>query len=201
MPRWQWAASNQHFGKRFLTASIPSSGVSFGATLNVMPCSSAVSILAFPVGAPESVICDRFRLGELQDCVNGTPVVPRVSRWSEAAFDIRSLRKLAADGPFTVAEPSRPLLAASLSVALVENDDQGNVIGLARLYNDEEMAEAATRLSATDAEIVKARDAKVLRQAGMAQKQRGTRKRRDTGQGNDAASGDSPEQDDDDGQL
>ena len=78
-------------------------------------------------GAPESVICDRFRLGELQDCVNGTPVVPRVSRWSEAAFDIRSLRKLAADGPFTVAEPSRPLLAASLSVALVENDDQGNV--------------------------------------------------------------------------
>ena len=133
--------------------------------------------------------------------MNGTPVVPRVSRWSEAAFDIRSLRKLAADGPFTVAEPSRPLLAASLSVALVENDDQGNVIGLARLYNDEEMAEAATRLSATDAEIVKARDAKVLRQAGMAQKQRGTRKRRDTGQGNDAASGDSPEQDDDDGQL
>ena len=77
-------------------------------------------------GAPESVICDRFRLGELQDCVNGTPVVPRVSRWSEAAFDIRSLRKLAADGPLTVAEPSRLLLAASLSVALVKNDDQGN---------------------------------------------------------------------------
>ena len=54
-------------------------------------------------------------------------VVPRVSRWSEAAFDIRSLRKLVADGPFTVAESSRPLLAASLSVALVKNDDQGNV--------------------------------------------------------------------------
>ena len=73
------------------------------------------------------MICDRFRLGELQDCVNGTPVVPRVSRWSEAAFDIRSLRKLAADGPLTVAESSRPLLTASLSVALVKNDDQGNV--------------------------------------------------------------------------
>ena len=58
--------------------------------------------------------------------MNGTPVVPRVSRWSEAAFDIRSLRKLAADGPLTVAEPSRLLLAASLSVALVKNDDQGN---------------------------------------------------------------------------
>ena len=77
-------------------------------------------------GEPEGVICDRFRLGELQDCVTGTPVVPRVSRWSEAAFDIRSLRKLTADGPLSVAEPSRLLLAASLSVALVKNDDQGN---------------------------------------------------------------------------
>lgn len=52
--------------------------------------------------------------------------MPRVSRWSEAAFDIRSLRKLAADGPLTVAESSGPLLAASLAVALVKNDDQGN---------------------------------------------------------------------------
>ena len=73
------------------------------------------------------MICDRFRLGELQYCVNGAPVVPRVSRWSEAAFDIRSLCKLAADGPLTVAKPSQLLLAASLSVALVKNDDQGNV--------------------------------------------------------------------------
>ena len=77
-------------------------------------------------GVPETVICDRFRLGELQDCVNGTPIVPRVARWSEAAFDIRSLRKLAADGPLSVEESSRLILAASLSVALVKNDDQGN---------------------------------------------------------------------------
>ena len=47
--------------------------------------------------------------------MNGTPVVPRVSR-SEAAFDIRSQRKLAVDEPFTVAETSRPLLAASWRV-------------------------------------------------------------------------------------
>ena len=76
-----------------------------------------------------------------------------------------------------------------------------SLIELARLYNDEEMAEAAIRLSATDAEILEARDAKVLRQAGMAKTQSGTRKRRETRQGNDAANGDSPEQDDDDGQL
>ena len=71
----------------------------------------------------------------------------------------------------------------------------------ARHYNDDEMAEAAAGLSATDAEILEAHDAKVLRRAGMAEPQRGTRTRRDTGPGNDAASGASPEQDDDDGQL
>ena len=75
------------------------------------------------------------------------------------------------------------------------------LLELARLYNDDEMAEAATRLSATDAEILEAHDAKVLRRAGMAEPQRGTRTRRDTGPEHDAASGDSPEEDDDDGQL
>ena len=75
------------------------------------------------------------------------------------------------------------------------------LLELARLYNDDEMAEAATRLSATDAEILEAHDAKVLRQAATAKTQHGTRKRRDTRQGNDAASGASPEEDDDDGQL
>ena len=75
------------------------------------------------------------------------------------------------------------------------------LLELARLYNDDEMAEAATRLSATDAEILEAHDAKVLRRAGMEKTQRGTRKRRDTRQGNDAASGASPKEDDDDGQL
>ena len=51
------------------------------------------------------------------------------------------------------------------------------LIDLARHYNDEEMAEAATRLDPTDAEILEAHDAKVLRQAGMAQKPHGARKR------------------------
>ena len=95
--------------------------------LRVQPPSELWRAVPEAWGAPESVICDRFRLGELQDCVNGTPVVPRVSRWSEAAFDIRSLRKLAADGPLTAAKPSQMLLAASLSVALVKNDDQGSM--------------------------------------------------------------------------
>ena len=102
-------------------------GLRVAEGLRVQPPSELWRAVRDAWGAPGSVICDRFRLGELLDCVNGTLVVPRVSRWSEAAFDIRSLRKLAADGPFTVAESSRPLLAASLSVALVKNDDQGSM--------------------------------------------------------------------------
>ena len=108
-------------------ALVASGGLRIAESLRVQPPSELWRAVREAWGAPESLICDRFRLGELQDCVNGTLVVPRVSRWSEAAFDIRSLRKLAADGPFTVEESSRPLLAASLSVALVKNDDQGNV--------------------------------------------------------------------------
>ena len=51
--------------------------------------------------SPEVVVCDRFRLGELLDSMGNTriPVLPRVSRWSEASEDIRGLRRLAKDGP------------------------------------------------------------------------------------------------------
>ena len=77
-------------------------------------------------GQPELIVSDRFRIGELRDVVNGTTVIPRVSRWSESAFDIRAVRQLAVDGPLCIEEQSRPLLAASLSVAMVRNDDQGN---------------------------------------------------------------------------
>ena len=78
-------------------------------------------------GAPEVIICDRFRLAELQDCAGGTPIVPRVARWSEASADIRAVRKGAADGPLACAESSRSLLTASLAVAAVKTDDQGSV--------------------------------------------------------------------------
>ena len=79
-------------------------------------------------GKPRLIICDRFRLAELEDVVkHGARIEPRVSRWSEASFDIRSLRKLALDGPLSVDVGSRALLATSLSRATVKSDDQGNV--------------------------------------------------------------------------
>ena len=54
------------------------------------------------------------------------PRLPRVSRWSESSSDIRALRKIARYGPLSCAESSRLLVAASLSQALVKNDDAGN---------------------------------------------------------------------------
>ena len=78
-------------------------------------------------GVPGRVVCDRHRLGELQDAVNRTcPVEGRVTRWFDAAADIRALRKGVRDGPFSIDEESRALLIASLSVAYIKSDDQGN---------------------------------------------------------------------------
>ena len=72
---------------------------------------------------------------------------PRVTRWSEAAFDIRALRKLANDGPMAVAADSRPLLAASLAVAMVKNDDQGNVRLVKRGTNNTARDDVAAALA------------------------------------------------------
>ena len=76
---------------------------------------------------PEFVTCDRFRFDELMDHAGRLIVVPRVTRWSEAAADVRAIRKMAKDGPLAVERGSRSILAASLSVANVKNDDAGNV--------------------------------------------------------------------------
>ena len=87
---------------------------------------------------PEAVICDRFRLGELADAMGNTvPLVPRVVRWSEAAEDIRALRRSAADGPLTVDPQSRGLVAASLAVADVKSDDAGSVRMVKRGVNNQ----------------------------------------------------------------
>lgn len=94
--------------------------------LRVQPASQLMDAVRAEWGKVAGIVCDRFRINELQDCVNGTPVSPRVTRWSEASNDIRDLRKLALDGPLSCPVDSRPLLEASLSVSVVKCDDQGN---------------------------------------------------------------------------
>ena len=79
---------------------------------------------------PREIVCDRFREGELLDAVGGrVAVTPRRTRWSEASEDIRALRRLALDGPPALSVPAAAgrLVAASLAVSKVQNDDQGSV--------------------------------------------------------------------------
>ena len=95
--------------------------------LRVQPPATMVAAIRERWGNPAQVICDRFRLAELQDAAPGWNIKPRVTRWSEASEDIRTLRRIAADGPLFISGCSRALIAASLSVAMVKNDDQGSV--------------------------------------------------------------------------
>ena len=75
---------------------------------------------------PAVLVCDRHRVDELRDAGGRFRIAPRVTRWSEAAEDIRALRRYAADGPLSVEPGSRSLIAASLAVATIRSDDMGN---------------------------------------------------------------------------
>ena len=100
-------------------------------------------------GRPSVLVCDRFRLPELQDAIGrgrGVRLEPRVARWSDAAFDIRALRKVAMDGPMSVEKTSRRLLATSLAKAMVQNDDQGNTRLVKMGTNNEGLDDVAAAL-------------------------------------------------------
>ena len=73
------------------------------------------------------VVCDRFRLHDLLDAFGGrATVVPRVTRWSESAADIRAVRQLALDGNLSVEPRSRALMRIALAAAVVQHDSSGN---------------------------------------------------------------------------
>ena len=95
--------------------------------LHVPPVSMLLDFIRERWGTPDCIVCDRFRLGELQDAAGRVPLISRVARYSEQSEDIRALRKMAKDGPLSVAPDSRALLVASLAVAEVKNDDAGNM--------------------------------------------------------------------------
>ena len=96
--------------------------------LRVQPPSMLWAMIQEAWGRPQYLILDRFRESDLQDAVSGSvPIQTRVTRWSDSAEDIRALRKNAVDGNLSIQPSSVPLLAASLAVAKVLNDDAGNV--------------------------------------------------------------------------
>ena len=95
----------------------------------VPPAQLLIDLITSTWGRPAGIVCDRFRLDELRDAKVPCRVDSRVTRWSEASYDIRALRRAAQDGPFSIEQGSRSLLAASLSVALVKSDDAGQRSG------------------------------------------------------------------------
>ena len=65
--------------------------------LRVQPPGDLMDFAISRFGEPEFILCDRFRLNDLLDWNerHRIPILPRVTRWSEASEDIRALRKLA----------------------------------------------------------------------------------------------------------
>ena len=83
--------------------------------LRVQPPGLLWDLIRESWGRPQVIVLDRFRLLEFQDAIgNKVKLEPRVSRWSEAAFDIRALRQMALDGPLAVDVDSQALLAMLL---------------------------------------------------------------------------------------
>ena len=91
--------------------------------LRVQPPGDLMDFAISRFGEPEFILCDRFRLNDLLDWNerHRIPIIPRVTRWSEASEDIRALRKLAKDGPLSVAAEAATLIGASLAVARVKS--------------------------------------------------------------------------------
>ncbi len=94
--------------------------------LRVQPVAMLADLITETWGLVAGCVADRFRINELADAGLNS-LEPRMTRWSESSEDIRALRKMAKDGPLSVDPGSAPLLEASLAVAMVKNDDSGNV--------------------------------------------------------------------------
>ena len=115
--------------------------------LRVQPPAALWAAVVANWGRPVKVVCDRFRVPDLQDAIQGQcPLEPRQTRWSESSADIRALRRLVLDGPLCVSPESRALVSASLSVATVKNDDAGNVRLVKRTNNNESRDDVAAAL-------------------------------------------------------
>ena len=115
----------------------------------VQPPSMLIKMIKDKWGDILGIVCDRFRLSDMEDCdeARGLDIQFRLTRWSEAAADIRALRKSALDGPLNCTDPaSIALLKASLTVATVKNDDQGSTRLVKRGNNNEARDDVAQAL-------------------------------------------------------
>lgn len=136
--------------------------------LRVPPPAQLIGAVRDRWGTPDVIMCDRFRLDELRDASPGCRIVPRVTRWSESSADIRALRKMAKDGPLSCETASRGLLTASLSAAMVKNDDAGSVRMVKRGTNNEARDDVAAALVLAAGAMDRAPKGPTWRYRGMA---------------------------------
>ena len=136
--------------------------------LRVQPPAALWDLIRSTWGKPLMIVLDRFRLPEFEDATgNKARLEPRISRWSEAAFDIRALRQMALDGPMAVDEDSRALLATSLSQAMVKSDDQGNTRLVKRGNNNTSRDDVAQGLVLAAGALARKPKPAVVRSLGL----------------------------------
>lgn len=95
--------------------------------------------------SPVLIVADRRRINDLLDV--GLRVQPRVTRWFDAAADIRALRGMALDCDLAVEHRSRGLLTASLSAATVLADGEGSMRLIKRGTNNQARDDVAAALT------------------------------------------------------
>ena len=96
---------------------------------------------------PDVLVCDRFRLAELQDANPPCPIIPRRLMPSEWTEDIRAVRRFADDGPLAVDPAARPLLAAALASCTVKTDESNCTRLVKRGDRNEARDDAAAALT------------------------------------------------------
>ena len=137
--------------------------------LRVQPVAAMWDLIRETWGRPQLIVCDRFRLAELEDAVKrGARLEPRVSRWSESSFDIRALRQMALDGPLSVDADSQALIATSLSLTEVKADDAGNVRLVKRGFNNTSRDDVAAALTLAAGALARKPKPATVRSLGLA---------------------------------
>ena len=137
--------------------------------LRVQPPAAMWDLIRSTWGRPLMVVLDRFRLAEFQDATgNKVKLEPRVCRWSEASFDIRSLRAMALDGPMAVDEDSQALLETSLAQAMVKSDDAGNTRLVKKGSNNQSRDDVAAALTLAAGALARKPESTGVRSLGLA---------------------------------
>ena len=144
LPSVQEQEKRDHVDPGTYAALVSAGLVTPAEGLRVQPPSLLWERIQSAWGTPVNIIGDYFRLDAMADAVNNaTGLETRRTRWSESSHDIRALRQLVKDGPLVVAPESRALVAESLGVSRVQNDDAGNVKLIKRGVNNESRDDVA----------------------------------------------------------